>query len=346
MPLEPSEDPRLLHQKVIGRVGSWLATTPTDPAEVAVGRIPYVPGWAKPLDLEAYRRFLAVVARDLLRRGFAVTFHGETVEVVRRPTRGRAVTAADGQPLRLGLRDLAQTCAASTDHWASIVARHFDRMNQPPLAEVLRAHANPTSLVRSRLFAEADHDGTDLEVVRRPVFAGVIEAISVDLGDAVVTPDRDGLSGLGLDDDALFALGRANLRRYDVPTVTLLDDPPPPVSAAHGDSFFSSTWGSLFPDTWLDLDPDLGALLAVPNRHVTYGHAIRGPEVASAVVRLCAFAEQGYLEGPGSVSPALVWWRDGHHQVIPTTSDEGTVTVLPPPEFVPILESLRPESGW
>jgi hypothetical protein len=185
-------------------------------------------------------------------------------------------------------------------------------------------------LLRTRIYpAEADNG----ILAARPFAPGLIEAVVVDTPTTVRTVTVDEMEEWPVSGDALFLLGRANVRSDG----TLQADEQHlgrnvRVTVLHGWTFYAATHLAWL-DEYVDIGP-YGALVVVPSRSLIAAYPIRARGFErEAVVRVAAaqlrmHAQQAYEEGPGSLSPHLYWWRAGSLTLLETRFD-GDALVLP-----------------
>jgi hypothetical protein len=116
------------------------------------------------------------------------------------------------------------------------------------------------------------------------------------------------------------------------------------VTAFFGDSFFVAS-------RVLDLEhfageiPPHGALAAFPHRHMLLVHRIETTRTLSALNAMVGAADHFYRQGPGSIVPDVFWWRHDHGPLrIPANVRDGHHYIVPPDEFVAVLNALPPAS--
>jgi hypothetical protein len=62
--------------------------------------------------------------------------------------------------------------------------------------------------------------------------------------------------------------------------------------------------------------------------------------IVNAVGLLLRLADAQCRQGPGSISPNLYWWKDGHLTLLPSKREGGQFQFIPPSEFVAVLNAL------
>jgi hypothetical protein len=104
------------------------------------------------------------------------------------------------------------------------------------------------------------------------------------------------------------------------------------------DSFYVATRALRLAD---ELPPGtVDAVFAVPNRHMLLWHAIRDVSVVGAMQAMMQVTSKAFLDGPGSISNQLYWWRDGQVVHLPLIAQGNRIDFMPPDEFVALLNTL------
>jgi hypothetical protein len=240
------------------------------------------------------------------------------------------------------LRQLARL--VPRDDWPALVSDHISTIVtaiEEPLD--LSDFELAQHLLRTRIYpAEADNG----ILAARPFAPGLIEAVVVDTPTTVRTVTIEEMEEWPVSGDALFVLGRANVRSDGALQVDdqILGDNVR-VTVLHGWTFYAATHLAWL-DEYIDMGP-YGALVVVPSRSLIAAYPIRArPYEREAVVRtaatqLQAHARQAYDEGPGSLSPHLFWWRAGTLTLLETRY-HGSSLVLPR-DFVAAMSARTAE---
>jgi hypothetical protein len=240
------------------------------------------------------------------------------------------------------LRQLARL--VPNDDWPALVSDHISTIVtaiEEPLD--LSDFELAQHLLRTRIYpAEADNG----ILAARPFAPGLIEAVVVDTPTTVRTVTIEEMEEWPVSGDALFVLGRSNVRSdgsLQVEDQYLGDNVR--VVVLHGWTFYAATHLAWL-DEYIDMGP-YGALVVVPSRSLIAAYPIRArPYEREAVVRtaatqLQAHARQAYDEGPGSLSPHLFWWRAGTLTLLETRY-HGSSLVLPR-DFVAAMSARTAE---
>ncbi|MGV9263552.1 hypothetical protein ACWDRR_02680 [Kitasatospora sp. NPDC003701] len=247
------------------------------------------------------------------------------------------------------LYNLAELCRrADPREWPQLVERHF-RVVHGAAAATPRGSDD---ILRSAYLRLIPDDAFSPETAPsfsyvRPVAAGLQEAVSLDLPEAVRTLDDRFVAEVGL--DALRTAGRANLVREPVGYDLAHGRGGAAMHIANGESMFVASKALVLDDlaravTGREL-PAEGALFTVPSRHYLVFHPLADQHAVEAVNDLAAFGLGAYQDNPGPLSPRLYWWHRGAVTSL-THIDEATrsFSVAPPEELMTVLRRLRDDA--
>ncbi|MEO3827490.1 hypothetical protein [Actinomadura sp. B10D3] len=260
---------------------------------------------------------------------------------------GEVMLLEGANRLHVSLRDLRQLARlVPRDDWPALVSDHVTTIVtavEEPLD--LSDFDLAQHLLRTRIYpAEADNG----VLAARPFAPGLIEVVVVDTPTTVRTVTTEEMNGWPVSGDALFMLGRANVRADGPLQLDEQDLGGVRVSVLHGWTFYAVTHLAWL-EEYLPIGP-YGALVIAPNRSLIVAHPLqisaghpraRYREAVAAATELQAQAHRAYEEGPGSLSPHLYWWRAGELTYL-ATRYEGDTMVLPE-EFASVLATLAAE---
>ncbi|CAA9531329.1 MAG: hypothetical protein AVDCRST_MAG85-3703 [uncultured Solirubrobacteraceae bacterium] len=297
---------------------------------------PPIPEWASFFDREEYRAFLGVVDLTLEALGHERTWGDGVVEI-----------EVDGEPVQLGLSNLAQTLrGAPHEEWNGLAAAHFGAVtNQPDAGDMGVEEAR--AILKLRLWAR-DQLPENLELVAKPFADDLLVVLALDFPQSVTNAKPDHLAAWGLSEEQAFAIAERNTRAepgLETEPAELGDGAVAWLTI--GDSFFTASQ-VLWPEQTAGEIPPNGALVAVPNRHVAWIHPITDLRVVGVVTTSAQWAHGNFVDGPGSISPHLYWWRPGEVRRIQTEVTDDAVQITPPDEFVELLNQLgeqEPDDG-
>ena len=279
-----------------------------------------------------FRRLVRAAFADL---GLEVTVHADHV--------------VDADGTGYGLGNLAASChnaESGEAGWPEVIARHvrsitsamrdaspFDTMTTPQL------HA----LTYSRVIAE-DALLSGMETFARPVAPGLVEVLNLDLPTTVMFYTADHVTAHGPAED-LFRIGRVNLRDVEPDESHPLRHEGGTATALLGDSMFIASTLVNLPEvvereTGSAPDPDSGVLVVVPNRHQLAFHLPHDETVIASVNLLIGFADAGFEDGVGPVSPDLYWWHHGRLERVSHHDPEKGIVVDVSADLQSLLEEL------
>jgi hypothetical protein len=299
-----------------------------------------VPQWASFFSAKEYAVFIGAVTNyaDALgvawenRDGILVLLQGEF---------------ADHQ---YGLDNLARLCKQNhISEYPQIVAGHFDSMLAGQRFEnEFRQNLADFEYVRPYIAVRV-YGADYLEIIQqddfagRPLADGLFAAIVYDFPSTVSLAQLSETTPWGKTVDELIALGLENVRKgYDFPII--------PMASGEGAErevmFVCETEHIFAANILLDLDrhPGLvgpsGALVIAPSRNAVICYPINDLKVVQAVNFMSGMAANNFAESPGPLSDKLYWYKDGVFTVIPYQFKNDELSVMPPQEFVEMLNSL------
>ena len=258
--------------------------------------------------------------RRLVERSFAAAGHDVSVY-------GDRIEDRDGTTL--GLWNIGQLCAgADRDDWPDLIADHVALVTAPPRGLGELTNDELEAALYLRLADAASVPAPDGLAHARVVVPGLLEVLSVDLGDSVVTPSRDELATRGALGEQL-GRGRANLLSLlaaDGPEAVIVGDGTAGRFATVTDaSFFTASLALVLPEMVRRFTGEehgaRGTLVAVPGRHRLLYRPVDGRDAGEALRRMFDASRVDYRDAPGPLSPNVFWVRN--NRWVPVTSLEG-----------------------
>jgi hypothetical protein len=259
--------------------------------------------------------FRRLVERSFTAAGRDVAVHPDVVE--------------DRSGTTFQLWNIGALCVGvSRSDWPELIDEHVHLVTTPARGLEDLAWEEVETGVHLRLTDAASVPDPDSVAYARVVAPGLLEVLSVDLPDAVVTPTREELTAHGALGD-LLARGRDNLRRLltddTVRAETVGEGRPGRFTAVSGDSMFTASLALLLAETvehfTAEDDWGRGVLVAVPFRHRLLYRTIGGSDTSLALERMQHAALDGFATGPGVLSRDVYWVRD--RKWVQATSWEG-----------------------
>lgn len=300
------------------------------------------PGWAEFMG-DGFGGFARTVRADLDARNLEYSFEAEE-GCINTTGQGR-----EGQ--KFGLGNLAQLCSQNPRRkWAGLVKQHFDTIlnisNQADSA--LDAYGEDfeaaRSLIKVRLYPD-DMAGLEFMTTQIPA-EGIVAGLVYDLPESVASVHSDHVAKWAIPVDELFEIGLRNVREQDeVKPTKLPGQDGAAVIGLMGESFFTASH-ALMLDQYLPADLELGAILAIPNRHAVLYHPITDSTAFGALSSIIPAAMGMFEKGPGSVSPHVYWWQTGVIQRQPVETTDQGINFNPTEEFIfQVMNRIRPESA-
>lgn len=289
------------------------------------------PSWASFFKPGGYTHFEELVRADLETRGYPFeVFPEEGYVRLDQPDMGNS---------KLGLGNLAQHCAQNPPRRTKeIIKNHFDRIlhnltERLKITERYADFAEARNLIKVRLYP-ADLSGQEYLVKREPAF-GLIAALVLDLPTEVASVHKEDQFGKwGIAEDEVFQIALQNVKEQDPADAQTIEvSEGVKVKALIGDSFFTASHALILGD-YLPPKCELGAIVAVPHRHVVAYHPIFDSAALHAINAMIPMAMGMFNEGPGSISPHLYWWQDGKLQMQPSQITEKGIEFNPTEEFL------------
>ena len=297
-----------------------------------------IPVWARPLGRQGYRSFLGLIESYFANRHISVAIDDE--EGLVKPDQSTFPYSST-----FGLQNIAQLCQkADRDEWHDLITAHFDSIfevndRETALPVQMEDFTKVKSKIRGRLYpADVVNHATD--IVQRPGPEGTLEVVALDLPSTVRTVSRSEALSWGLDPEDLFEIGRRNLRltgKLKPNTIQL--EPGTALTIYTGDPFYAASHALILED-YIPEENQHGVLLGVPKRDIMIVHPIMNIGAMEAAGAMLQVIVGMHRDGPGSISPNLYWYHDGHFTVLPYELEDRSLRFLPPDEFAELLDEL------
>jgi hypothetical protein len=299
------------------------------------------PDWAPFFAPEEWAIFVATLGWDLDRRGMKHRIDLDSGCVhVEIPPQMRV-------PNVLGLQNIAQVCRGRPrDRWAELIAHHFDvafDVKDGIAADALaKDWSRAKDAVKLRLYVE--QHVPNVPVVTWPIADGLVAVLTFDLPDTVISVRSEDREGWEIDDDALFAIALANVKKDGILSTSSVDlGHDTTLSVIEGGGTFFGATHALLLDDYVPSAARHGAVLAIPHRHVVVFHPLIDLRAVRAIQTMIVSTAKMYAEGPGSISMDLYWWRRDRALLRLACELEGdTIRFVPHADFVALMESLPP----
>lgn len=251
------------------------------------------------------------------------------------------IRTRQGETIEAGLHNLAQMAAGLPDgDWTNLVRDHFIALIQPDQ----KPSDSKTALasLRVRLWPN-DYLEQVPEPIYRNIAPGLTLVLVLDLPKSIMGLKNQDLLDWGISQPDAWLAAEQNTSKEPVELVQQAGPNGTTITFILGDNLYVSSH-ALWLDRHLTLDPDRGALVGIPTRHLVAAHAIEDLSVVQVVPIMMGSNRRIYDEGPGAISPELYWWRRGTFTHIPSGEHEGRRSITPPDSFVALLNSLAAPS--
>ncbi len=295
-----------------------------------------VPQWAGFFTREEYNAFLNELAGYFQDKGFSPVLDGSVIKI-----EGEEFGAQ-----KLGLTNVAQVCKQREPaYYKEAIASHFGAMERGELfRKEFEKNAGTYEKVKSyigvRLYPQHYIDNLPKGIFIGKPFAGDMYAMLIfDMPDTITNIKPEQAEQWSKTFDDLFEVAVRNTKANNPVEISSFDFGELQIWFAEADHFF-------VPNILFELDdrPDLvgeyGALVGVPHRHAALIYPINNIEIIKAVNNLIPAIHGMHREGPGSLSPSLMWYHRGKFIELPYELDEKSLKFTPPPSFVELLNDL------
>ncbi len=247
------------------------------------------------LDGAQWERLRSAIAAYFSGRSVGITWRGDVVTETRT---GR----------EWGLASLIQLAASTPeDRWTEMVQRHFDSIAALDVA-IPERFEEAAPRLRVRLGPRPPH--ISMYIWRR-VAAGLVETLMLQLHGAARNVPPETVADWEVDPEVVWKKARDN---------TLWDDPvereimisPKGGRVVHVTGGFFASSRLLVLDRYLPVRRRQGALAMLPRRHsLLYIEVGERRRLYKDLEALLELGSRFYLEGPGSSTGDVFWWRAG-----------------------------------
>ena len=237
-----------------------------------------------------------------------------------------------------GLENLAQMCAPHTPlEWPAIIDLFMRICLTIKHDEMPTDFETVKSQIKMRLFP-LDTKLPDVSV-SFPECSEFNTVLVIDYPETIGTVTNETIEKWPVAKSQLYDLALQNVWEQDKPEVRILEtNEGTELIEFRSPSFFISSH-ALMLDRHLTRPTPNGVLVIIPTRDNVFFHIIENLKVVGEITRLIRIASKFFEDGPGSVTPSLLWWRDGKLINLPYELGDK-LNFFPPPEFVEVLNGL------
>lgn len=219
-----------------------------------------------------------------------------------------------GDSREFGLMNLAQIFhtgggAGVVDEFISNSLRIVDQKQEtlsPSFEEV-------KNRLRVRLFPT---DIPSAPLVTAPVSDRFVTALVADYPQHVNSIHSDSAREWAVPAAQLFDIALDNVWREEPLQFECLPGPGASQVYFGANEHFYAASHALLLERHLEVEPSRGVIVAVPNRHVMIYHPVESADALDIMRDLPTMVQGLYEQGPGSITPSLLWWRSGQFRTI------------------------------
>lgn len=247
---------------------------------------------------------------------------------------------------KYGLHNIAEQCRRAGDkpaRWRRIIDAHAEAIvageRNDPFAAL-----QPDEIAARTYLALYAAQGLPDGFPAVEFAPGIVQLLTLDLPDSVVTYDADHIERFG-GWSTLHGYALANLRRETDNNVEVVNAPGGGTfRALVTDSVYTASRAVLMPQVAHDVAGDepgeFGWLLALPNRHQLCWHMVRDASVVPTIETMARIAASGGVGGVRPISPNVYWWNGRSYQRITSVEPPGRIAVNVEGEFQDVLSRL------
>ncbi len=298
---------------------------------------PTVPDWASFFDRYSYNIFISFVENYFKKKKVKFEFEDGLVHI-----------NEDFHGLeKLGLINVAQQCNQSEPNdWEEVISNHFNTLIQANAFEKEFNqnienfdYVKPFIAVRLYHYSFFEEVGRE-HIIGRKLTEDIFMTLVFDMPYSVTNIQPEQAEKWNLPISQLFELGINNIKLNYPVEISEVEFEGFSAFFVNSDSFFT-------PNLILDLEsyPQLigshGSLLCIPNRHYVLIYPIENLEVVKAINKLIPVTYSINLEGPGSLSDKLYWYKDGKLENQPYNLSDEKLQFTPSNKFSEVLNNLK-----
>lgn len=247
----------------------------------------------------------------------------------------------------LGLTNLIQFCKQEKAiHYSEFISNHFNSLMSAEkfddeFSKIVIDFEKVKKYIAVKLYDEeyVSNVGQESTIVEN--LAGDIYSMLVfDLPEIVTNVNPDQTSGWNKTKEELFAIGIKNIKEKYPLLISKEKFGEFNVWFIQGEHFFTANIVFELKDR-IELIGSKGSLIALPHRHTAIIYPIENLETVKAINGIIPAIYGMNLEGPGSLSSKLFWYKDGHYTELPYKLESGKLQFFPPDNFVELLNELK-----
>lgn len=247
----------------------------------------------------------------------------------------------------LGLSNVAQNCKQDKPkNYKEIINDHFNSLIEANRFElefdkISDNFEEVKKYIGVRLYNEdyINYVGKEFTIGKK--FEGDIYSMIVfDFPHSIANIKPEQIKNWGKSENELFEIGIRNIKEKYPQTITKENFNIFDIWFVNSDHFFT-------PNIVYDLENlkelagSNGLLIGIPHRHSAIIYPIENLEVVKAINGIFPAIYNMNVEGPGSLSNKVFWYKDGIFTEIPYEMEDGKLQIFPPDNFLKMLNELN-----
>lgn len=297
---------------------------------------PSLPEWANFFSKEEYEEFIILVGKYFTDKKLKFTIEDGIVN-------------ADGNGPnwgRMGLDNLSRTCKqAPMEEWETRINGHFDSLEktrkfQEEIESSKNSFEEMKQYVAVRIYNRSyiDQVGED-HFIFKHLADDLVAALVFDYPDSIQNMQQKDIAGWNKTQEELFDLGVSNVRTNYSLQLNENDMGDYVIHTIDSEHFFAGNLYFELAETKL-IVPTKGAIVAFPHRHCGIMYPINDISLVKVLNQLFPIVYNMHNDGAGPVTNSVYWYNKGRLIKIPYDIQENELKVIPPAEFVALLNSL------
>jgi len=301
-----------------------------------------VPDWASFFTSDEYSIFIKAVEDYFNKLDIEYTLDDGVVYIAADNTFGFE---------KLGLQNLSQMCKQNDiKDYEAVVADHFNTMIRihkfnTEFDEIVSDFEKIKKYIGIRLHdIEYAANLKEENLIIKDFAEGVVAMLVFDLPESVMNIKPSQAEPWNKTIDELFEIGKKNIKENYPVNLSEEKVGDNKIWFAEADHFYATNIAMHIED-YPQLIGKKGALVSIPNRHVTMIYPIHDLEVVGTLNNMLYLTSRMYEDGPGSITDKLYWYCNGVFIDIPHKTENEKLVISPPDLFIDALNELGEEKN-
>ena len=247
----------------------------------------------------------------------------------------------------LGLSNVAQNCKqVKTNNYKEIIKEHFNSLLESnkfdlEFNKISNNFEEVKKYIGVRLYNKEyiDYVGKEFTIVKK--FEGDIYSMIVfDFPHSITNIIPKQIENWGKTVDELFEIGIHNIKNKYPHIITKESFKVFDIWFVNSNHFFTPNIVYEL-ENRKELIGTYGLLIGVPHRHTAIIYPIESVEVIKAINGIFPSVFNMNVEGPGSISNKVFWYKNTVFTEIPYNMKDGKLELFPPDNFLKLLNELN-----